>query len=228
MACHRWMVTASIRLSIWPSALHFSISQSRKEASLKFHSSSPLHKPPLSHLFVYCSLILSSILQHSQLCSLLVTNSCHSLLFRTFTMRFFTALFGIATFAVAVLAQGGIQFTSVPPSVNVGQSYTITWSGGDSTQPVTIVLREGNPGDLTTVATITSKGTEDVCFVEHKLTTRKQPQPAVRTRGRLIRTSQMAAPILSRSNRAPAMSTTLSSSPSPAVLLRQLLPLKLR
>ena len=81
-------------------------------------------------------------------------------------MRFFTALFGVVTFAVAALAQSGIQFTSYPPSVVVGQPYTLTWSGGDPTQPVTIILREGNPGALTTVKTITSKGAEGVPCVE--------------------------------------------------------------
>jgi hypothetical protein len=75
-------------------------------------------------------------------------------------MRFFTALFAIATFAIAALAQD-IAFTSVPPAVNVGQSYTLTWSGGDPNQPVTIILRQGDPGDLTTVSTITSKETEE-------------------------------------------------------------------
>ncbi len=80
-------------------------------------------------------------------------------------MRFFTALFGIVTFAVAALAQGGgIAFTSTPSSVSVGQSYTVTWSGGDPTQPVTIILREGNPSALTTVSTITSKETRGLAF----------------------------------------------------------------
>jgi len=32
------------------------------------------------------------------------------------------------------LAQSSIQFTSVPTSVVVGQTYTLTWSGGQSDQ----------------------------------------------------------------------------------------------
>jgi hypothetical protein len=137
-------------------------------------------------------------------------------------MRFFTALFGIATFAVAALAQGNIQFTSVPPSVVVGQAYTITWSGGDPNQPVTIILRQGDPNNLSTVETITSKGTEGARCIEQKLTISKQPRRVVRSSGRQIRTSQMAARTLFRSFRATALPTTLQCSPSPAALLQQL------
>ena len=83
-------------------------------------------------------------------------------------MRFFTALFGVVTFAIVALAQSTIQITSIPSSVTVGQPVTITWSGGDPTQPVTLILRSGNPGDLTTITTITSKGTEETSILSSR------------------------------------------------------------
>jgi hypothetical protein len=70
---------------------------------------------------------------------------------------FFRVSLAVATFVSAVLAQSGIAFTSVPTSVIAGQTYTITWSGGDNTQPATITLREGDPNNLQTVGTITSE-----------------------------------------------------------------------
>ena len=72
-------------------------------------------------------------------------------------MHFIKNVVALSLFAVAALAQGNLQFTSTPPTVEVGKSYTITWSGGNTAEPVTITLREGSPGDLKTVSTITSK-----------------------------------------------------------------------
>ena len=58
-----------------------------------------------------------------------------------------TALFS------SVLAQAKIAFTSVPAVAVVGQSYNITWGGGDGS-PVTITLRDGDSKDLKTVGTL--------------------------------------------------------------------------
>ncbi|KIW23192.1 uncharacterized protein PV07_11412 [Cladophialophora immunda] len=58
------------------------------------------------------------------------------------------------------LAQARIAFTSVPALVVAGQSYNISWAGGDGS-PVTITLREGDPNDLKTIATLADGVTED-------------------------------------------------------------------
>jgi hypothetical protein len=52
-------------------------------------------------------------------------------------------------FAVA-LAQAKIAFTSVPAIVRAGDSYNITWGGGNG-QPVTLTLRKGDPNNLDTI-----------------------------------------------------------------------------
>jgi len=136
-------------------------------------------------------------------------------------MYFPRTLFSVAAFAVAVLAQN-IAFTSVPTSVTVGQTYDITWSGGDSS-PVTIILRSGSSNNLQTISTITSKGVGVHVFIEQKLTSGKQPRRVVHFSGRLLRISRTAATMLWRSSRA-ATSTTHQCSPSLAALLPQLPP----
>ncbi|KIW56142.1 hypothetical protein PV05_04824 [Exophiala xenobiotica] len=51
------------------------------------------------------------------------------------------------------LAQTKIAFTHVPAVVVAGESYNITWGGGDGTS-VTITLREGDPNELKTIDTL--------------------------------------------------------------------------
>ncbi|EXJ57079.1 hypothetical protein A1O7_07423 [Cladophialophora yegresii CBS 114405] len=68
-------------------------------------------------------------------------------------------LLGASLFTYAV-AQTRIAFTSVPAVANAGESYNITWGGGDGS-PVTITLREGNSNDLKTVATLADGVDED-------------------------------------------------------------------
>ncbi|ETI25885.1 hypothetical protein G647_02662 [Cladophialophora carrionii CBS 160.54] len=68
-------------------------------------------------------------------------------------------LLGASLFTYAV-AQTKIAFTSVPAVANAGESYNITWGGGDGS-PVTITLREGNSNDLKTVATLADGVDED-------------------------------------------------------------------
>jgi Ser-Thr-rich glycosyl-phosphatidyl-inositol-anchored membrane family len=65
------------------------------------------------------------------------------------------SILSIALFAASALAN--IAFTSVPTNVQAGQSYTITWSGEQSGQPVTISLREGPSSNLGAPITLTSK-----------------------------------------------------------------------
>jgi hypothetical protein len=48
-------------------------------------------------------------------------------------MYIIKSIISVALFAIAAIAQSSIQFTSVPNNVQAGQSYTITWQGGDST-----------------------------------------------------------------------------------------------
>ncbi|OAP63560.1 hypothetical protein AYL99_02787 [Fonsecaea erecta] len=65
-----------------------------------------------------------------------------------------------ASLITHALAQARIAFTSVPALVVAGQSYNISWAGGDGS-PVTITLREGDPNDLKTIATLADGVTED-------------------------------------------------------------------
>lgn len=59
------------------------------------------------------------------------------------------AVTSAALFAVA-LAQTKVAFTSVPAVVRAGDSYNITWGGGNG-DPVSLTLRKGNPDDLETI-----------------------------------------------------------------------------
>lgn len=98
-------------------------------------------------------------------------------------MRFFSTVLAYATYVATAIAQTSqIAFTSVPAVVVAGSSYNITWGGGDGIsvsqlrdafyslpvafiltmyclQPVTITLRKGDPTNLETVSTLTSKPT---------------------------------------------------------------------
>lgn len=65
------------------------------------------------------------------------------------------SLLALAPLAALALAQNKVAFTSLPATLDVGDSFNITWAGGDGT-PVTLTLRQGNPNDLNTVSTIAS------------------------------------------------------------------------
>merc|ERR1711881_638803 len=67
----------------------------------------------------------------------------------------------VAVFAAYAAAQaaGQLAFTTLPGSIQAGQSYTLEWAGGDATAPVTIILRQGDPNNLDTVSTITTTAT---------------------------------------------------------------------
>lgn len=80
----------------------------------------------------------------------------------------------IATLALAALAQN-IAFTSWPVSLKVGEPATVTWAGGNGEvsqrypgsrfnpsnelQPVTIILRQGDPSNLRDVKVLTEAAT---------------------------------------------------------------------
>ncbi|KPI44887.1 uncharacterized protein AB675_2568 [Cyphellophora attinorum] len=49
-----------------------------------------------------------------------------------------------------------VAFTSVPAVVEAGETYNITWGGGNDT-PVTLTLRKGDPADLETIAIIADR-----------------------------------------------------------------------
>jgi hypothetical protein len=51
------------------------------------------------------------------------------------------------------IAQTKVAFTSTPAVAVAGQSYNISWGGGDGS-PVTITLRKGDPADLDTIRII--------------------------------------------------------------------------
>ncbi|PPJ53480.1 hypothetical protein CBER1_00320 [Cercospora berteroae] len=66
----------------------------------------------------------------------------------------------VGAFAALAAAQSAaISFTNPLPQAVAGQSVELTWQTDDSTSPVTILLREGDAGDLQTVSTLTSTGT---------------------------------------------------------------------
>ncbi|ETN37389.1 uncharacterized protein HMPREF1541_08380 [Cyphellophora europaea CBS 101466] len=51
------------------------------------------------------------------------------------------------------LAQTKIAFTSLPAALEAGDTYNITWGGGNG-DPVTLTLRKGSASDLKTIETI--------------------------------------------------------------------------
>jgi len=64
--------------------------------------------------------------------------------------------------AIALLASsvfGAVTFTSVPSGISAGQSYTLLYSADDTTTPVTITLRKGNPQNLDTIGALTTTST---------------------------------------------------------------------
>ena len=69
-------------------------------------------------------------------------------------MRFLSLLVGAVLVALSVAQQSTIAFTSVPASVTAGQSYNLTWGGGDG-EAVTITLRKGDPTNLQTIEVLT-------------------------------------------------------------------------
>ncbi|KAK4635232.1 hypothetical protein CLAFUW4_00593 [Fulvia fulva] len=65
----------------------------------------------------------------------------------------------LAAFAAAQGTSSTLYFTRVPSPITAGQQTALTYATGDTTSPVTILLRKGNPGDLKTVATLTDSAT---------------------------------------------------------------------
>lgn len=59
-------------------------------------------------------------------------------------------LLASASLLAVALAQTKIAFTSVPAEVEAGDTYNITWGGGNDS-PVTLTLRKGDPNDLETI-----------------------------------------------------------------------------
>ncbi|KAK8222832.1 hypothetical protein BKA81DRAFT_350587 [Phyllosticta paracitricarpa] len=73
-------------------------------------------------------------------------------------MRFFTTIVSaFALVATAVAQSASVQITDYPQSVTAGQTYTIKYTATDINKPCTLTLRRGNPNDLTTISTLTSK-----------------------------------------------------------------------
>merc|ERR1711881_619168 len=79
----------------------------------------------------------------------------------TVNMYMLKSVVSVAVFAAYAAAQaaGQLAFTTLPGSIQAGQSYTLEWAGGDATAPVTIILRQGDPNNLDTVSTITTTAT---------------------------------------------------------------------
>ena len=68
-------------------------------------------------------------------------------------MRYSSLL--IAAFASLAAAQNPFTFTSLPKSISVGTPFNITWAPSTgTTDTVSLILRQGDPDHLTTVATI--------------------------------------------------------------------------
>ncbi|KZF23794.1 hypothetical protein L228DRAFT_246639 [Xylona heveae TC161] len=71
-------------------------------------------------------------------------------------MHYLKSLLAVSTVLVGVaLAQSNLKFTFNPSLVVAGTPTTLAWDGGDLSQPVTIILRKGDPSNLDTVETIT-------------------------------------------------------------------------
>ncbi|OCK85108.1 hypothetical protein K432DRAFT_377949 [Lepidopterella palustris CBS 459.81] len=73
-------------------------------------------------------------------------------------MRFFaSALFAASALVSMVVAQSAtLKFTDFPSSVVAGNSYTLKWDTTDNTTPITITLRKGPSGTLSTIKDLTT------------------------------------------------------------------------
>jgi hypothetical protein len=67
-------------------------------------------------------------------------------------MRFFQSIITGAALVAAALA---VEINTFPSEVEVGKSYTVTYSPNDDA-PTTFLLRQGLNEDLKTLATLTS------------------------------------------------------------------------
>ena len=68
----------------------------------------------------------------------------------------YVALCIFALLSLVFAADPQILFTSTPSAVIVGQTYNLTWVGGNGQSQVTIELRRGDSASLTWVAYLTS------------------------------------------------------------------------
>ncbi|KAF2754141.1 hypothetical protein EJ05DRAFT_504252 [Pseudovirgaria hyperparasitica] len=76
-------------------------------------------------------------------------------------MHFLSSLLVGATALVSFVAaqSNTLILTGVPNEVEAGQTYTLTYVAPEIDEPVTITLREGDSGNLNTIATLTSSAT---------------------------------------------------------------------
>jgi len=65
----------------------------------------------------------------------------------------------LITLSVLASSVFALTFTSAPSTVVAGSTYTLTYTTDDTTDPVSIVLRKGNPAALDTIGTLTSTAT---------------------------------------------------------------------
>lgn len=72
-------------------------------------------------------------------------------------MRFTQTLFAGAALVAAAMAQ--LAINDFPASVEAGESYTITYSGGEENAPTTFILRQGANENLDTITTLTTSAT---------------------------------------------------------------------
>lgn len=75
-------------------------------------------------------------------------------------MLFGKVFFASTSLITCALAQTRIAFQSVPAVAVTGETYNVTWGGGDGSA-VTISLRKGNPNDLKTVGILGEGITKD-------------------------------------------------------------------
>lgn len=61
--------------------------------------------------------------------------------------------------AIAAAQSSVLTFTNVPNPITDGQAQAITYATNDTSNPVTITLRQGPSGDLKTIETLTSDAT---------------------------------------------------------------------
>lgn len=124
-------------------------------------------------------------------------------------MRFFDVVLSGAALISAAMA---VQFTSFPTSIEPGKTYTLEWTPADDT-PTTIKLRQGDPNDLDTIATLTGTLTTRNCGKQKRAiaytdATQQIPRPAVPMSGLLMPRSPTPMTTRSRSTRRAPTPTT--------------------
>lgn len=123
-------------------------------------------------------------------------------LFKNTMSHEYVALCLLGLLSLVFAADPQIFFTSTPSAVVVGQTYNLTWGGGDGQSQVTIELRRGDSANLTWVAYLTSMYAGDRAISgKHSADIVTQPTPVTGSSSGLYRSYQTRSTMRFKSSR---------------------------